>query len=86
MGWLTATLVLSGAGGALAWLIFPRHPRRTAVIAIVAVVGVAAGIALRMATPPMHSELAGAVSSVELPAGATLVEELEFGSVLCFDS
>lgn len=58
--WLTATLVLSGAGGAWTWLIFPRHPRRTAAIAIFAVVGVAAGIA------------AGAVASVELPAGATL--------------
>ncbi|MBW3664264.1 MAG: hypothetical protein KY469_14280 [Actinobacteria bacterium] len=85
-GWLTAPLVLSGAGGALAWLLFLRHPRRTAVIATVAVVGVAVGVALRVATPAMPSRLAGAVGSVELPAGATLVETREFGNALCFDS
>lgn len=86
LGWLTAPLVLAGAGGASAWLLFLRHPRRTAVVATVALVGVAGGIALRVVTPMMPSRLAGAVASVELPAGAELVETREFGSATCFDS
>jgi hypothetical protein len=84
--WLTAPLLLSAIGGSLASLLFLPNPRRMAVTAMVAVVGVVVGIALRVATPMMHSRLAGAVASVELPAGTSLVEAWEFGSAACFDS
>lgn len=85
-GWITAPLLLAGIGGSLAWLLFLRHPRRMAVTATVVVVGAAIGIALLVETPAMPSRLAGAVASVELPAGTSLVDAREFGNALCFDS
>lgn len=86
LGWLTAPLLLGAGGGALAWLLFLRHPQRTIAVVTVAVLGLGIGAALGVATPMMPSRLAGAIASVDLPDGTALVDARGFGNAACFDS
>lgn len=83
-GWLTAPVLLGGGGGALAWMLFARHPRRWPVSLAVVAVGFAFGVELWMTTPMMPSRLAVAISSVELPPGTRFLGAQEFGNPVCF--
>lgn len=86
LGWLVAPVLLAVTSGGLALLLFVQRRHQRTVAATVAVIGLVGGVALRVVTPMMHSRLAGAVSSVDLPGGTSLVESLEFGNAACFDS
>ncbi len=85
-GWFNAPAILVGGGGFLTWLIFRDHPGRRPAALVVGTIGAVLAALLWAVTPPMPSKLASYLSSVDLPRGTRLVEVMDFGNPLCFDS
>ncbi len=85
-GWFNAPAILAGGGGFLTWLLFRNHPRRRPAALVVGTIGAVLAALLWAVTPPMPSKLASYLSSVDLPRGTWLVEVMDFGNPLCFDS
>ncbi len=85
-GWFNAPVILAGGGGLLTWLIFRGHPGRRPATLVVGTIGAVLAAWLWAVTPPMPSKLASYLSSVDLPPGTRLVEVMDGGNPLCFDS
>ena len=65
---------------------FRNHPGRRSAALVVGTIGAVLAALLWAVTPPMPSKLASYLSSVDLPRGTRLVEVMDFGNPLCFDS